>query len=538
MSDGAALDQTPDVDALCRLGLQLWRDGARAAALDTLAGAAARHPEHADARSNLGNALLELGRTAEALPHLEAAAALRADVAPTRYNLGNALLAAGRKEDAAARFRTALGLDPTHAGAHNNLGNALRALGRLDEAVACYRRAVALRPDLAGAHNNLGSTLLALHRPAEAETALRAALRCRPDDADACNNLGGALLARDRPEEALAQFRRAVALDAAQVQAQFGESLALLALGRYREGWAAYESRWLDPRFCEDERSYDVPLWRNAPGSAIAGRTLLLHAEQGLGDTIQFCRYAPLVAARGARVVLEVQPPLLRPPTATWPGRRWSGRGRDAAAVRPALPAAQPAARLRHRAADDPGDDSLSAPATRRCTAAWRQALGPRAGPRVGLAISGSPEHPEDALRSIPAALLRPLLMLPGVEFHVVQKEFRERDAAVLRELPGVRIHADRLSDFADTAALLAALDLLVSVDTSVAHLGGALGLPVWLLVQSNADFRWLRVRSDSPWYPTLLLFRQTEPQRWEPALARVADALRRRAAQARYDAS
>ncbi len=535
MSDGAALDQTPDVDALCRLGLQLWRDGARAAALDTLAGAAARHPEHADARSNLGNALLELGRTAEALPHLEAAAALRADVAPTQYNLGNALLAAGRKEDAAARFRTALGLDPTHAGAHNNLGNALRALGRLDEAVACYRRAVALRPDLAGAHNNLGSTLLALHRPAEAETALRAALRCRPDDADACNNLGGALLARDRPEEALAQFRRAVALDAAQVQARFGESLALLALGRYREGWAAYESRWLDPRFCEDERSYEVPLWRNAPGSTIAGRTLLLHAEQGLGDTIQFVRYVPLVRRLGARVVLEAQAPLLRLLDGMADAMIEAGADLppcDAHCPLLSLPLAF-------------GTELPTIPATipylrsdTALTAAWRQALGPRTGLRVGLSISGSPEHPEDALRSIPAALLRQLLLLPGVEFHLVQKQLRESDAAVLRELPGVRIHADRLSDFADTAALLAALDLLVSVDTSVAHLGGALGLPVWLLVQSNADFRWLRVRSDSPWYPTLLLFRQTEPQRWEPALARVADALRRRAAQARYDAS
>ena len=523
MSDGA----TADAEALCQAGLRSWHAGEREAAAETFARAVALAPDHAEARSHLGNALLELGRGAEAVTHLQAAAALRSDVASFLYNLGNALVAAGRVPDAEAQFRAALDRDPAHAGAHNNLGNVLRALGRHDEAAACYRSAIALRPDLAGTHNNLGSTLLALHRPAEAEAALREALRQQPDYAEACNNLGGALLALDRPEEASAAFQRAVQLDPALVQAQFGEALALLALGRYREGWAAYESRWLDPRFCEDERSYDVPLWLNAPGTSIAGRTLLLHAEQGLGDTIQFVRYVPMVRRLGARVVLEVQAPLLR---AVRRHRRCSPRRRSrSAALRRALSATEPALRIRHRGADDPGKHPVSAPDP-ALQAEWRAALGPRTGLRVGLAISGSPDHPDDALRSIPAALLRPLLALPGVEFHLVQKDVRDSDAAVLRDVPGLRNHADRLGDFADTAALLTSLDLLVSVDTSVAHLGGALGLPVWLLVQRNADFRWLRVRSDSPWYPTMRLFRQSEPLRWEPVVARVADALRARA--------
>ncbi len=528
MSDGATdADADADADALCHAGLGLWRDGACDAAAAMLARAVTLAPDHAEARSHLGNALLGLGRGAEALTHLQAAAELRPDVASFLYNHGNALLTAGRPAEAEMQLRAALHRDPAHAGAHNNLGNALRALGRHDEAAACYRRAIALRPDLAGAHNNLGSALLALHRPAQAEAALREALRLRPDYAEACNNLGGALLALDRPEAAGAAFRRAVQLDPALVQARFGEALALLALGEYREGWAAYESRWLDPRFCEDERSYDVPLWRNVPGSTIAGRTLLLHAEQGLGDTIQFVRYVPMVRRLGARVVLEVQAPLLR---------LFDGIADTVIAAGAELPPCDAHCPLLSLPCAF-GTELPTIPARipyLRADAAlqreWRAALGPRTGLRVGLAISGSPGHPEDALRSIPAALLRPLLALPGVGFHLVQKDVRESDAAVLRDVPSLRNHADRLGDFADTAALLATLDLLVSVDTSVAHLGGALGLPVWLLVQSNADFRWLRVRGDSPWYPTMRLFRQHEPRRWEPVLARVADALRERA--------
>ena len=522
-------DAEQEAEAQCRLGNHLWQQDAREEALAAYARAVALAPDHAGARTHFGNALIAAGEAEAAIAHLQAAATLRPDDASAHYNFGNALAMAGQAEAAEAAFRAALARDPHHVGAHNNLGNALRALGRQQEAASCYRAALALRPDLAGAHNNLGAALLALHRPAAAAESFRAALARNPDYAEACNNLGGALLALDRPQEAIDWFRRAVALDEEQVQARFGEALALLALGRYREGWAAYESRWLDPRFREDERRYDIPPWDFAGGETIAGRTLLLHAEQGLGDTIQFARYAPLLRRAGARVVLEVQAPLVAllrdladeviaagadlPPC----DRHCPLLSLPLACgtTLPTVPAAIP---YLH---PDPAR-----------LAAWRDVLGPRERPRVGLVLSGSAEHPEDALRSIPAATLRPLLALPQVEWHVAQKEVRDADAAVLRDIPGLRLHGDRLDDFADTAALLAELDLLVSVDTSVAHLGGALGRPVWLLVQSSADFRWLRHRGDSPWYPTLRLFRQATMQRWEPVVAQVAAALR-----ARYDA-
>lgn len=520
-------DAQEDADALCQAGVALWRGGEHEAAAGTLARAVAAAPHNVTARNHLGNALLELGRADAALEHLDAAVSARPDIAALHYNLGNALAKLGRPVEAEATFRTALRLDPAHAGAHNNLGNTLRTLGRVDEAVACYRHAIALRPDLAGARNNLGSALLALHLPEEAEAALREALVQLPDYAEACNNLGGALLALDRPEEARAQFARAVQLDPAQVQARFGEALALLSLGRYREGWAAYESRWLDPRFREDERDYAMPVWRNDAGSSIAGRTVLLHAEQGLGDTIQFVRYAPLVRRLGARVVLEVQAPLVR--LCADLADAVIATGEDL----PPYHSHCPLLSLPHAFRTDLPTIPAPVPYLRADPArlaAWQATLGPPRGLRVGLAISGSAEHPEDQLRSIPAALLQPLLESPGVEFHLVQKDVREADVAVLRNAPDVRNHAGHLDDFVDTAALLSTLDLLVSVDTSVAHLAGALGIPVWLLLQSNADFRWMRLRTDSPWYPTMHLFRQTTPRRWEPVVARLADALRARA--------
>ena len=512
-----------DAEALCALGTALWWSGAHAEGVEALTRAVAIRPDHADARNNLGNALLELGQPEAAVPHYRAALAIHPGHAPTLYNLGNALLASGDAAEAEARFRAALAVMPDHAGALNNLGNVLRAQGRAAEAEASYRGAVALRPDAAGSHNNLGSALLALHRPEEAAACFIEALRLSPDYAEACNNLGGALLAMDRPEEAAAQFRRAVHLDPEQVQARFGESLALLALGRFREGWEAYESRWSDPRFCEGARGYDAPRWGGVADGDVAGRTLLLHSEQGLGDTIQFIRYATLLRARGATVVLEAQTPLL--PLLEGLADIVVAEGDDL----PPHDLRCPLLSLPRAFGTDLGTIPAEVPYLRadpERAAFWRQKLGAPARPRVGIAFSGSPEHPDDALRSIPAAVLAPLLEVPEVEFHVVQKDIRDADAAALAGWPYVAAHGDALTDFAETAALLSHMDLVVSVDTSVAHLAGAMGLPVWVLVQSNADFRWLRGRDDSPWYPTAKLFRQARPLAWEKEIARVAEAL------------
>jgi tetratricopeptide (TPR) repeat protein len=518
----AGADASEDADTLFARGNALWWGGQRDDGIAALTRAVALRPDHADAQNNLGNALVELGRPGEAVAHYRAALAMRPRHAQGLYNLGGALLADGKPAEAEAQFRAALAIEPNHVGCLNNLGNALRAQGQAEAAEAQYRAVLTLRPEFAGTHNNLGSALLAQHRPAEATACFVAALELQPDYAEACNNLGGALLAMDRPAEAVALFRRATTLDPRQAQARFGEALALLTLGRFKEGWEAYESRWLDPRFREGTRDYDAPPLRDLEN--VAGRTVLLHAEQGLGDSIQFVRYAKLLRALGARVVLEAQAPLV-------PLLR--GLADSVVAEGVALPPHDlrcPLLSLPRVFATElasiPSDiPYLRAEPTPR--AAWQQVLGPRTLPRVGVAFSGSADHPEDSLRSIPAAEVLGALALPDIELHVAQKDIRDADAETLRRYPNVRVHAETLHDFAGTAALLSLLDVVVSVDTSVAHLAGAMGLPVWLLLQSNADFRWLRARDDSPWYPTARLFRQAAPRQWAPVLARVAEALR-----------
>jgi tetratricopeptide (TPR) repeat protein len=452
-----------------------------------------------------GNALMQAGRPAEAAAVYETARALRPDHPPILYNLGNALLATGDAAGAEARFRAALALAPDHAGSHNNMGNALRQQGRHAEAADSYRAALALRGDLFGAFNNLGAVLLALHQPEAALAALRDSLRLNPDYAEAHNNMGGALLALGDAPRAAAAFARAVALEPTHAQAHLGLALALLTQGRLRAGFAEYEWRWQDPRFAEDLRAYDAPLWLGE--TDLRGATLLVHHEQGLGDTIQFARYLPLLRARGARVVLEVQDSLLGllAPLAD-----------TALAAGAALPPhawRTPLLSLPRALGTEPATLPAAVPYLR---AAPRGSLR-RPGLNVALTLAGSADHGEDALRSIPAALLRPLLALPGITWHLVQK-----DGGAEAGLPAPVV----LGDFADTASALAAMDLCLSVDTAVAHLAGALARPVWIMLQHAADFRWQQQRADSPWYPTARLFRQDADRRWEPVVARVAAAL------------
>lgn len=462
-----------------------------------------------------GNALVEAGRLDEAKEAYHAALRLRPDYAAAHYNLGNALLAAGDAQAAEVSFGAALALSPQHAGCLNNRGNALRLLARPAEAAASYRAALTLRPELFGTHTNLASALLALHQPEAALASLETALRLAPDYAEACDNMGGALLALDRPEAALEWFRRAVSLDAGQVQARFGEAMALLTLGRLRDGFAAYESRWLDPRFRADARDYATPLWLGE--TDLAGRTLLVYAEQGLGDTIQFARYAPLLRERGARVVMEVQSPLveLLAPLAD-----------TVVAAGGELPVHDlriPLLSLPHAVGTELDSIPAAIPYLPR-QKPWPHVRG--TGLNVALTVAGSRDHPEDGLRSLPALLLDPLVCVRGATLHLVQTDLAEADAVWLRGRPAIHCHGARLRDFSDTAGLLAAMDLVVSVDTAVGHLAGAMGLPTWILVQHAADFRWLRGRDDSPWYPTVRLFRQGADRQWQPVVARVAAAL------------
>jgi tetratricopeptide (TPR) repeat protein len=519
----AELAARPDAaEARAALGAALWWAGQRDEGLALLRSAAQAEPPSVAALTQLGLVEVALGEVAAAVEHLRAAARLAPEDASLPFAIGCAWLRADNIDAAIPCFEAAVALAPGHAGAWNNLGGAHRRQGRLQQARVCYQHAAAAAPGHAGVHGNLGSVLLALGRPQEAEAPLRLAVRLAPDDADACNNLAGALLMLDAPGEAAGWFRRALRYAPQHHQARFGLALALLTQGNFRDGWRHYESRWEDPAFTADERTFSAPRWHGE--TLPPGTTVLLHAEQGFGDTLQFVRYVPMLRARGLRVLLLAQTPLLSllAPLAD------AVLSADATELPPfachcpllSLPLVF-GTELATIPATVP---YLHVPPARALS--WRQRLGPRRRRRIGIAVSGDPAHPEDALRSIPATVFLRVFTGVDAEVHVLQTRLRPADAEALA---GCHDHSALLGDFTDTAALAAEMDLIVSVDTALAHLAGALGLPVWVLLQKGADFRWLRQRADSPWYPTARLFRQSRAGEWQDVLTEVNAALRER---------
>jgi hypothetical protein len=475
-----------------------------------------------DALHLLGVLETDAGHTTEAIDWLRRAIAVRGNVAQVHYHLGNALLAAGRAADAFAAFADALALQPAHADALNNQGNALRTLGRFDDAIACYRQALAIRPNFNVAHYNLGRTLAALQRPEDAVASLRAALAgdIPAQDAgrlaDIYGELGRALLALDRVEDALETCRALQARLPNDPGAAWNESLALLQLGRYREAWPKYEWRFAVP-------AHDPP----RPGhhvldlDAVAGKRVLLATEQGRGDILQFVRYAPLLAHRGAEVVVEAYPDLVAL-------LRTLDGVADVVAHETDTPHDLLSSLLSLPMAFGTEVESipaampyLHAPADR--LASWSDRLGPRRAPRIGLAWWGSQHIPE---RSLPGAALEPLLRQSDFEFYGLQPEIPDGHRDWLAANGGKILTAGALRDFADTAALIMQMDLVISIDTAVAHLAGALGCPVWIMLLRGADWRWLRHRADSPWYPTARLFRRGAERDWASVVDAVVRAL------------
>ena len=402
-------------------------------------------------------------------------------------------------------------------------GNALLDLNRPDEAEGRFRDALrSAGPHAAAAHLGLGIALGTLGRFAEAEHRLRGALRARPGSAEAWNSLGAVLRDAGRPEEAERCLREALRLRPDYPEAETNLAFLLLQSGRFAEGWRAHERRWEARPWSAGTRRFAQPLWRGEP---LGGRALLLHAEQGLGDTLQFCRYAPLVPP-GGRVLLEAQGPLASL-LSTLPGVSRVVRRGEAL---PPFDLHCPLMSLPHVLGT--AEDTVPAgvpylPADPARVAVWRERLAGLPGRRVGLAWAGDPKMAADRRRSVPLGTLAPLAGVPEVSFVSLQVG----PAAAERPPPGLAVHgraAAELRDFSDTAALVGALDLVVSVDTAVAHLAGALGKPVWLLNRFDACWRWPRDRDDSAWYPTLRQFRQRAPGDWAGAVGELRAALER----------
>jgi predicted O-linked N-acetylglucosamine transferase (SPINDLY family)/ADP-heptose:LPS heptosyltransferase len=503
-------------DALQLLGVVALRAGDTVSAIAQIERAAAIAPTRADIRHNLGFALRAAGRPADAAAAFRDAIARDPDFAEAHYQLGNLARDARRFAEAEASYRRVLELRSDHHQAMNNLGVALGERQQLDEAAGRFERAIALKPDYAEAHANLGHALRATGRPEAAEAAGLRAIALAPGFAAAHLNLGLARQDMGRFDEALADFRRAHELDPRDAKSTASEGMLHLLRGQFAAGWGKYEARWhlgdLPPR------DFAQPQWRGEP---LEGRTILLHAEQGFGDTIQFLRYAPLLAARGGKVIVEVQRPLL-PLAVRIQGVTALARGE----ALPALDLHCPLLSLPlafGTSLDSIPDPTpyLSPPPDR--LAHWRERIGAQAGLKVGVAWAGNPVHRNDRNRSIPLERLAPLLELAGRRWFSLQAGPRAAEAAAIGGLVDL---APALTDFGETAAAIAALDLVIAADTAVAHLAGALGKPVWLMLPLAPDWRWLLGRADSPWYKTMRLFRQTRPGDWDGVVAAVRDAL------------
>jgi len=512
------LKAAPDhVDALHLLGLIKAQGDRMGEAYRLMSAALKLNPQMPDVWINLANVLHSLEREAEALDCLDKALALRPADMNALENRGNALLTLGRAQEALVCFNEVLTRNPRHGTAQLGRGGALASLGRADEALTDFDAALTVMPGHPGALYNRGNALFDLGRYANAITAYDGAIAAAPNDAPAWNNRGRALQALNRHAEAVASFDRAIAIRKDYADAHFNRALSLLTLGDLTRGFAEYEWRWQRSRVHDSRRSYGKPLWLG--DYPLARKTILLTAEQGLGDTIQFARYAPLLAQSGARVVLEVQPELKTLLAGLDGVASCHARGDQL----PAYDVHCPFGSLPLALKTEPTNIPAAIPYLRADEPhliKWRERLASLPGKRVALAWAGNVSHANDRNRSIDLKLLEPLLALEDISFLSLQRELRGDNAEDLARQANVTPLGGELADMADTAALIALADLTISVDTSVVHVAGALGRPVWVMLAFAPDWRWTLNAESSPWYPQARLFRQPTLGDWPSVVA------------------
>ncbi len=477
----------------------------------------------------LGEALINLREFGEAKACFESAVRLAPASSEAHLGLGLVLVTVARSEAALPSLRRAVELAPDRTESHAMLGKTLRSLGRLDEALDCAEQVVRLRPDLAQAHHDRGFLLDELRRYEEAFASYDQAIRLAPGLAEAHHNRGVVLVKLARFPEALADFDEAIRLLPDYPEARGNRARALLTLGDFARGWEDFEPR-LSGRI-QAGSAHPAPLWRGEP---LAGRTILLHSDAGLGDTIHGIRYAPLVHARGGRVVIACQEPLVRL-VETCPG---IDRVVPRSGPLPEFDVHSPIMRLMglftpNVAAIPATIPYLWADAAR--VDHWRERLEAWPGFKIGIAWQGSPQALRDRDRSFPLVHFERLARIPGVRLISLQKGFgveqlRERGVRFPVIDLGEEVDPD-MAMMEDTPAIMMGLDLVIAPDTAVAHLAGALGVPIWIALPKAPDWRWLLDRADSPWYPTARLFRQTERDHWDPVFDRIGAAIEERIA-------
>lgn len=502
------------------LGISLTMMGRLQEALGSFQQALALNPNSAEAHNNMGTVFQRFGNHAQAAASFGEAVRLRPHFAEGYNNLGVALLNAGELEKALANFRKAIELKPDHIEGHKNAGIALRDLGRLDEAVASFEAALRLKPDYADGLISLGLAQMQQGNVEEAIASYQRALEIKPDFAEGHNNLGIMYLEQGRIADALAQYRKTIRLKPDYPDGHWNHALMLLLLGDFRHGWLEYEWR---RKLKNVGAAIRQPLWTGTP---LEGRTILIFTEQGAGDTFQFVRYAPLVKERGGRVLFACRESML--PILS----RCSGIDQFMAHGTPPPPFHffAPLMSLPGIFESTLHTIPSSVPyvfADLVRVESWREELQGIIGFRIGIAWQGDPKYPGDRRRSIPLANFEAVAHVKGVSLISLQKGPGVEQVPNLADRFQVIDLSNKLDTsggaFMDTAALMNNLDLVITSDTSIAHLAGALGVPVWVVLGKVPDWRFLLERDDSPWYPTMRLFRQEQLGDWRSVFDQVA---------------
>ena len=472
-----------------------------------------------EALNQQGLALLQQGQFAAGVALLQQSLAQNTKQPEVSYNLGYALQQLGRLEEALVAYTQAVSLMPDDLDAVMSRGRVRASLGQFEAAAADFVKATRLVPQSPDAWNNLGNVLLDLERESDAIAAYDKALALRPNFAQVLFNKGKALGALEHYAEAAVAYEQALALNPQYEEAKWHLSWVKLVLGDFAQGWPLFEARWTVPQLGNQRRYPQLPQWLGK--EPIAGKSILLYAEQGLGDTLQFCRYVPVLQAMGAKVSLAVQQPLVSLLAGQWPEVPVAEAFADVSD----FDLATPLMSLPLALGTTPETIPAAVPYIQVSDIAPAAVSGR---PRVGLVWSGSAGHKNDKNRSMALSVLAPLFELP-VDWVCLQPDVRESDRAWLAAHPEVVLNQPALTDFAETARIIAGLDWVVTVDTAVAHLAGALGKSVWLLLPTEPDYRWLLERTDSPWYPTARLFRQTARGDWAGVVQRLCEAIRDR---------
>ncbi len=472
-------------------------------------------PRQPMALFNRANGLAQLGKSEEALAGYEQTISLQPTHIEALNSRGDLMMQLNRHQEALVSYDRVIALKPGLARAYHNRGIVLQRLRRFEEALATYDKVIALELNRAEAFNNRGNVLRKLNRMEASLTSYDRAIELKHDYAEAHNNRGTVLQELHRFDEALIAHERAVALNAQYAEAYFNMALLKLLKGDYEEGWRLYQ-------WHENKRKFTQPLWTGV--EALENKTILVHAEHGYGDVIHYCRYAKLLEKRGAKVLFEVPPSLVNL-VSSMGNLTVVGTGHALPVFDFYCPLMSLPLVFKTTVETIPAKNPYLFADENKKTE-WMKKLRTKTVPRIGLVWSGNPEHTNDHNRSIALETIAPLLELP-LEFHSLQKGYKEKDKALLANLPKLRVHHEELADFSETAALVHGMDLVISVDTSTAHLAGAMGKPFWVLLPYVPDYRWLLERPDSPWYRTATLLRQPKAGDWETVIGEVVKRLK-----------